>query len=136
MPHTTLYKDYVNAILATPTTATALGANRFIGFFTAAPTIAGGGTEVTGGSYARVQILPASIGSPTGTTTRTIANSVAIAFNEASANWGTITHIGIFDALTAGNLLSFYDSIDFTTNAGITPNIPVGTLTVTQGETP
>jgi hypothetical protein len=135
MPHTTLFKDYINAMVATPSTAPTLGATRWIGFFIAGPTIAGGGTEASGGAYARVQLLSASMGSPTGTNTRTIANTVAIAFNEASANWGNITHIGIFDASTAGNLLSFYDSTDFTANAGITPNIPIGTLTVTQGET-
>jgi hypothetical protein len=87
-----------------------------IALFTAAPSDAGGGTEVTGGSYARVALAPsttnwASTGGA-GTTTNpsagtggTTSNNVAITFPTATASWGTVTHVAIFDASTAGNML-------------------------------
>ena len=73
----------------------------YVGLFTAAPSDAGGGTEVTGGSYARVN-ANTSFGAASGTT---MSNDAAITFTTATASWGTVTHFGIFDASTAGNLL-------------------------------
>jgi hypothetical protein len=81
-------------------------ANVFIGLFTVAPTDAGGGTEVTGGAYARVQVAnnatqwPAASGGSK-------SNANAINFAQASADWGTVVAFGIFDALTSGNLLAW-----------------------------
>jgi len=94
----------------TPAKPTAL----YVALFTAAPSDAGGGTEVTGGSYARVNLAPldtnwnATQGGTTGNSSGTggaTANAVAITYPAPTANWGTITHYGIFDALTGGNLL-------------------------------
>jgi hypothetical protein len=78
----------------------------YIGLLTAAPTDAGGGTEVSGGSYARVAVpqLDANWTVPAGTP-RSINNANAITFPAPTANWGVVTHIGIYDAATAGNLL-------------------------------
>lgn len=73
----------------------------YVGLFTAAPNDAGGGTEVSGNGYAR-QSATWDTASGTGGTT---ANSGDISFTASGGNWGTITHIGIFDASTAGNLL-------------------------------
>lgn len=94
----------------------ALGApvTHYVGLFTANPTDAGGGTEVTGGSYARVALTanltnwsgsqtPGSVVASTGTD-GTIENNVAITFPAPTANWGVVTGFGIFDAVTAGNL--------------------------------
>ena len=77
-----------------------------IGLFTAAPSDTGGGTEVTGGSYARVALNPldANWTGPTAGNGQ-VSNNVAITFPTPSAGWGTITHFGIFDATTSGNLL-------------------------------
>lgn len=80
---------------ATPTRPSA----RYVALFTAAPNDAGGGTEVTGGSYARTAVtFAAASGGAT-------SNSGTVTFPTATANWGTVTHIGIFDASTGGNLL-------------------------------
>lgn len=71
----------------------------YLALFTSDPTDAGTGTEVSGGSYARQSIswnTPAS-----GATT----NSADVTFPQATANYGTVTHIGIYDASSAGNLL-------------------------------
>lgn len=73
-----------------------------VGLFTAAPSDAGGGTEVTGGSYARKATVAADWNAASGGST---SNANAITFVTASASWGTVTHFGLFDAATAGNLL-------------------------------
>lgn len=70
-----------------------------VALFTAAPSDAGGGTEVSGGSYARQAIV---VNSSSGGATNPNADVV---FPVATASWGTITHVGIFDATTGGNLL-------------------------------
>jgi hypothetical protein len=86
----------------------------WVALFTAAPTDAGGGTEVTGGSYARVNLAPldtnwnATQGGTSGNSSGTggqTSNAVAITFAAPTANWGTVTHFGLYDASTAGNLL-------------------------------
>lgn len=103
--------DWIFRGQAAPT----LPANLFVGLFTAAPSDAGGGTEVTGGAYARVSVARSlanfagtqSAGSTvasSGTGGQT-SNNGALTFPAPTANWGSITHFGIFDATTGGNLL-------------------------------
>jgi hypothetical protein len=74
----------------------------YAGLFTSDPTDAGSGTEVSGGSYARKAITFAAPSN--GVTTNSAA---ACEFDQATGSWGTITHFGIFDALTSGNLLYY-----------------------------
>ena len=79
----------------------------FIALFTAAPDDTGGGTEVTGGSYARVS-LDSSVSDKwtvAGAGSGLADNTAAITFVTATASWGTVVAVGIFDALTVGNLL-------------------------------
>lgn len=57
------------------------------------------GTELSGSGYARVAATFSAAAS--GTT----SNSAAIEFPAATGSWGTVSHFGIFDASTAGNLL-------------------------------
>lgn len=71
----------------------------YVGLFTTDPTDAGTGTEVSGGSYIR---KAATFGAPSNGVS-TISS--AIEFTQATASWGTVTHFGIFDAETSGNLL-------------------------------
>jgi hypothetical protein len=71
----------------------------YAGLFTSDPTDAGSGTEVSGGSYARKAI---TFGAPSNGAS---VNSAAVEFDQATGNWGTITHFGIFDASSSGNLL-------------------------------
>jgi hypothetical protein len=72
----------------------------YAALFTSDPTDAGSGTECTGSGYARKVITFAAPSN--GVTTNSAA---AVEFDQATASWGTITHFGIFDALTSGNLL-------------------------------
>lgn len=88
--------------------------NWHVALFTAAPSDAGGGTEVSGGSYARVAVprtLAAWSGTQgAGTTTASTgsggrsSNNNPIVFPAATANWGTVTHVALFDAATGGNM--------------------------------
>ena len=68
--------------------------NIYVSLHTADPTESGSGTEVSGGSYARTAV---TMGAPTnGSGT----NSADVQFPQATADWGTVTHIGIWDATT------------------------------------
>ena len=81
------------------TSSTSAPSNVYMGLFTSNPTDANSGTEVSGNGYSRQVITfnAASSGSAT--------NSSAETFTASGGNWGTITHFGIFDASTSGNLL-------------------------------
>ena len=73
----------------------------YVALYTAAPSDSGGGTEVSGNGYAREAIAFDAASSPAGTT----SNNNVVSFTAVGGSWGTITHIGIFDADTGGNLL-------------------------------
>jgi len=70
----------------------------YIALFTAAPSDSGGGTEVSTGGYARRTATFTVTGD-------TASNSGDISFTASGASWGSVTHIGIFDAVSSGNLL-------------------------------
>lgn len=89
----------------------------FLGLLTAAPTDAGGGTECTGGDYARAEVAcsttnwsgtqGAGTTAASSGTSGTISNNIAITFPLPTANWGTVVAVGIYDASTAGNLIAW-----------------------------
>lgn len=108
-----------NVSYTSPTTA-------YVGLFTAAPTDTTSGTEVSGGSYAR-QVLSVTTAS-NGITT----SSADVTFPQATANWGTISHIAILDALTSGNMLMYTPlTTSKTIDSGDILKISSGNLTVT-----
>ena len=98
----------------------------YLALYTSDPTDADSGTEVSGGSYARQSI---TFGAPSnGVST----NSAAIEFPQSTGTWGTVTHIGIRDALTTGNLL-YHTPLDTskTISSGDIFKITIGSLSVT-----
>jgi hypothetical protein len=97
----------------------------YVGLFTAAPGEAGGGTEVSGGSYARE--------AATFTVSGNLAtNSGAIEFPTATASWGTITHVAVFDASTSGNMIAYASlSASKTIDTNDVLRIPDGDLDIT-----
>lgn len=112
-----------------------------VGLLTAAPSDSGGGTEVSGGAYARVNLAPslanwagtqaaASTTASTGTS-GTTSNNSTITFPTPTATWGTVTHFGVYDASTAGNLL-FWGALTVskTINTGDVISFPAASLTV------
>ncbi len=98
----------------------------YLALYTSDPTDADSGTECSGTSYARQAI---TFGAPSnGVST----NSAAIEFPQAGGSWGTITHIGIRDALTTGNLL-YHTPLDAskTIATGDVFRVAIGSLSVT-----
>lgn len=79
----------------------------YVALFTVMPSEDGtGGTEVTGGSYARIQHGPsdATWAAPTGGD-GVFSNIGSIQFASPTANWGTVVGFGLYDAITTGNYL-------------------------------
>ena len=79
--------------------STSAPSNVYVSLWTSDPTDAGSGNEVSGTGYARQAITwDAASGG-------TIDNAAVTDFPAAGASWGTVTHFGIHDAATSGNLL-------------------------------
>jgi len=112
-----------------------------VGLFTSACNDAGPGTEVSGAAYGRgsttnalanwagTQAAASTLASSgTGGTT---SNNVVITFPTPTATWGAVTHMGIFDAATAGNMMfCFALTTAKTINTGDTITYPAGSLTL------
>lgn len=98
----------------------------YVALFTAAPTDAGGGTEVTGGSYARTAV---TFGAASG---GAISNSADVNFPTATANWGTVVALSIMDASSGGNFLAWGDlTSSKVVNSGTQARILAGDLDIT-----
>lgn len=98
---------------ATPYTAPS---KTYVALLTAVLDDTGGGTEVSGDGYARVEITSgtgawtATQGGTSGASSGTggmTTNASTISFPTPSASWGTVTHFGLYDAATGGNLLLY-----------------------------
>ena len=102
-------------------------ATPYISLHTADPTDDGSGAEVSGGSYARTS---ASFATASGTG-GSVATDADVTFPTATASWGTVTHIGIWDASSSGNLL-YHTALDSskTIDTGDIFKITTGNLTV------
>lgn len=77
----------------------------YVALFTVTPTSQGGGTEVTGGSYARV--LHNGWNAATSADPSVVTNNGEILFPQATADWGTVVAGAVFDASTGGNMLAW-----------------------------
>lgn len=100
---------------------------RYVALYTASPSDAGGGTEVSGGSYARVA---ATFGAASG---GSASNSAPVTYPTPTASWGTVTHFGVFDALTGGNLLRWAAlGAPQAINSGATVSFAASSLVCTQ----
>ena len=75
----------------------------YVALFTVAPTDTGGGTEVSGGAYVR----QSGAFTVSGTNPTTASNTSAIEYPTATADYGTVVAVGIFDASSSGNLLAY-----------------------------
>ena len=79
----------------------------YIGLLKSAPSDSSGGTEVSGTNYARVQCGASNQGDFVVGSTGSASNTGAFTFNDAQSNWGTVTHVGLYDSATSGNLLGY-----------------------------
>ena len=95
-----------------------------LALFTADPTDTGNlANEVAGGAYARqtVAFTAAAGGS--------CSNDADVTFPQATADWGTVTHIGIMNATTGGTMLWHGQlTTPKTVGSGDTFKIPTGDL--------
>ena len=126
--------DYAeNKVLDHMTGKAAWGAvTAYVGLFTAAPSDAGGGTEVstTGTGYARKATAAADWNAAAAGST---SNANALTFAAATGSWGTVTHFGLFDAATAGNLLRWAAlGTSKAIGTGDTASFAAGALTLTE----
>lgn len=112
----------------------------YFALFTSACSDSAGGTEVTGGSYARASLAASlanwagtqSAGSTTASsgTGGTTSNNGVVTFATPSAGWGTVTHLGVYDAVSAGNLLICKAlTLSKTINSGDTVTFPAAAFT-------
>jgi hypothetical protein len=119
---TTHEATVLNILRATNVTAPA---NVYVALYSVAPTDSGGGTEVTGGGYAR-QL--AGFAAPSGTP-RTVANAAEILFTMPAV---TVNAFGILDASSGGNLLYWITITPKAYDAGDQARFAAGGLTVTE----
>jgi len=101
----------------------------WVALYTAAPSDAGGGTEVTGGSYARKSTAAADWAVASAGSTN---NAAVITFVTPSASWGTVTHFTLHDAVTAGNQLAWAPlTTSQAIGSGNTVSFAIGSLVIT-----
>jgi len=96
-----------------------------IALYTASPSDPGGGTEVSGGGYARQSVTFTVSGN-------TASNTAAIEWPVATAGYGTVTDVGVFDAASGGNLIAYAAlTTSKTIDTGDVFRLPAGDLDVT-----
>jgi hypothetical protein len=100
----------------------------YVSLWTSNPNDDGSGTEVSGGSYARVAVSFATASGTSGE----VLNDAAVEFAAATAGWGVVGWIGINDALSGGNLM-YHTALDTskTIDTGDIFKIAIGNLSVT-----
>lgn len=107
-----------NTALASPTTV-------YLALYTVTPSDSGGGTEVTGGGYARQAI---TFGAASG---GAMTSTAAVTFTASGANFGTVVAVGIHDAASAGNLLAWDGITSAAVNDGDTIEFATGDIDLT-----
>jgi len=97
----------------------------YVALFTSDPGDGNSGTEVSGGGYTRQTVTFTTSGATT-------SNDSAVEYATATANYGTVSHIGIYDASSAGNLLAHASLTSAKTiETGDVFRIPAGDLDIT-----
>ena len=98
---------------------------KYLALFTGAPGETGGGTEVSGGGYARQTVAFTTSGNTT-------SNNAAVEYPTATANYGTVTHVAVFDASSSGNMMAYAAlSSNKTIETGDVFRVPSGDLDIT-----
>ena len=110
---------FAGAAYTAPTT-------KYLALFTAvADGEAASVTEVTGGAYARQTVAFTTSGNTT-------SNNAAVEYPTATANYGTVTHVAVFDASTSGNMMAYAAlSSNKTIETGDVFRVPSGDLDIT-----
>jgi hypothetical protein len=131
--------DYLNSAILNwlkGTTYIAAPATTYVALFTTAPTSDSGtgGAEVVGNAYARQPITSSSGWSAISggaTVAEQISNSGVITFpTPTGAGWGTVLAVGLYDAVTAGNLLYFNTIASQAIGTGVIASFAIGALVI------
>lgn len=140
----TVMSDYLENKIADHlfrTTTYSQPATLYMALNTSACSDSSSGTEVSGGSYARVALNPGNSnwkgthGTTTGAssgTGGTVTNASAITFAAPTGNWGTVTHVRINDSSTSGNDLFCIALTNSKTvnNGDAAPSFPIDALSI------
>ena len=99
---------------------------KYLALFTAiADGEAGSVTELSGSAYARQTVAFTTSGNTT-------SNNAAVEFPTATGSWGTVTHVGVYDASTSGNLMAYATlSASKAIDTGDVFRVPSGDLDIT-----
>jgi hypothetical protein len=82
-------------------------------------------TELSGNAYARQSVAFTTSGDTT-------SNNAAVEFPTATGSWGTVTHVGVYDASTSGNLMAYATlSSSKAIDTGDVFRVPSGDLDIT-----
>ena len=127
--NTTYFLNQVMGNLFKTKETPALPSEYYIGLSSTAPNISGSNVteHLSNSGYKRVKLE--NLSEPAD---GVITNEQAISFDESTANWGTMSHFVIYDALEAGNLL-MYDTLSTPRNveAATIVTIKANSLTLT-----
>ncbi len=98
----------------------------YLALFTAiADGEAGSVTELSGSAYTRKAVAFTTSGNTT-------SNNAAVEFPTATGSWGTVTHVGVYDASSSGNLMAYATlSSSKTIDTGDVFRVPSGDLDIT-----
>jgi hypothetical protein len=113
----------------------------YIGLLTVGASEGASGTEVSGGSYARVAVtantsnFKGTHGTTSGAssgTSGTTTNAVTVTFPTPTADWGVVTSTAIFDAPSGGNVLFYSPLLNNKTinNGDAAPSFNVDALSI------
>ena len=98
----------------------------YLALFTAvADGEAGSVTELNGSAYTKKAVAFTTSGNTT-------SNNAAVEFPTATGSWGTVTHVGVYDASSGGNLMAYATlSSSKTIDTGDVFRVPSGDLDIT-----
>lgn len=106
----------------------------YVALFTSATADDSTGTEVSGGSYARVAVAPADANWSGASATDGLTDNVAaVTFPSPSANWGVVTHVAIMDRASGGKMLAHgaLTTSKTVNNGDPAPQFAIGALDIT-----
>lgn len=105
----------------------------YLALFTTAPTDSALGTEVSGGSYARVAVTNNGTNWSNATSSQK-KNGVAITFPQASGSWGTVTHFAVMNHVSSSSATAMIAwgalTSSRTVSSGDTPQFAVDAIVI------
>lgn len=102
--NTTYFLNLLAGNILRTKTSPAIPTNYYLGLSKSQPTASGTGVTEPSSSYGYGRIELNNLSQPTN---GIVSNTEEIMFNEATGNWGTVSHFVVYDSATGGNLLMY-----------------------------